>query len=57
MIRKAKGGAQGNLSKGDILEYELNRPIEDTEQTTIAAILSDIDAEIAALESKLTKAR
>jgi type I restriction enzyme S subunit len=32
-------------------------PIEEPEQTAIAVILSDMDAEIATLETKLTKAR
>ena len=33
------------------------QPDERTEQTAIATILSDMDAEIAALEAKLSKAR
>ena len=32
-------------------------PPDESEQTAIAAILSDMDAEIAALEAKLAKAR
>jgi type I restriction enzyme S subunit len=54
---KAKGGAQGNLSKGDIVEFEMLIALDIQEQSAIATILSDMDAEIASLEAKLTKAR
>ncbi|HDM79027.1 MAG TPA: restriction endonuclease subunit S, partial [Deltaproteobacteria bacterium] len=37
--------------------FDIATPPTLSEQTAIAAILSDMDAEIAALESKLTKAR
>lgn len=37
--------------------FEIVMPPTADEQTAIAAILSDVDAEIAALEAKLTKAR
>ena len=55
MIKSAQGGAQGNIGKDDILEYETNIPKEKTDQTRIATILSDMDAEISALETKLAK--
>lgn len=57
MGNKAKGGAQGNLSVSDILEYEFLIPTQNIEQTAIAEILSDMDAEIAALERKRDKTR
>jgi len=57
MAGKAKGGAQGNLSVPDIMEFQFAIPPTKSEQTSIAAILSDVDAEIAALEEKLAKAR
>ena len=57
MAGKAKGGAQGNLSVRDITEFMLRLPPNKTEQTAIATILSDMDAEITALEAKLTKTR
>jgi type I restriction enzyme S subunit len=52
------GRAHGllNITKADFFSRELNCP-SGTEQTAIAAILSDMDAEIAALEAKLGKAR
>lgn len=57
MTVKATGGAQGNLSVGDITEYQIRMPSSHSEQTAIAAILSDMDAEITALETKLAKTR
>jgi type I restriction enzyme S subunit len=57
MARKAKGGAQGNLSKVDILEFEMTIPNSLDEQQSIATVLSDMDTEIESLESKLAKAR
>ena len=37
--------------------FEIFLPVEATEQTAIAAILSDMDAEMAALESKVANYR
>jgi type I restriction enzyme S subunit len=45
-----------HLSHGDIEGIEMRLPSIE-EQTAIATILSDMDAEIAALETKLTKTR
>ena len=52
------GRAHGllNITKADFFSRELNCP-SGAEQTAIAAILSDMDAEIDALEAKLGKAR
>ena len=47
-------GTQSNLSKDMVQKIEIPYPIEE-EQTYIATILSDMDAEIAALETKLEK--
>lgn len=57
MAGKAKGGAQGNLSVSDITDFMFPIPANKTEQTAIATILSDMDAELAELEEKLAKAR
>jgi len=54
---KAKGGAQGNLAKSDITEYEVVTPVDKEEQIAIATILSDMDAELAALEARRDKTR
>ena len=50
-------GSQMNLNTGLINRTEVSVPTALEEQTAIAAILSDMDAEIAALEGKLAKAR
>jgi type I restriction enzyme S subunit len=49
-------GTQANLNKGMIQSFQLRLP-PHPEQSAIAAVLSDMDAEIAALEEKLAKAR
>jgi type I restriction enzyme S subunit len=49
-----KGSSQQNLGKDDILNFEINLP-NIQEQTKIATILSDMDAELSALEQKLEK--
>ena len=45
------------MSKTNITKIMLSFPSSNIEQTAIGTILSDMDAEIAALETKLTKAR
>lgn len=45
------------LSSFDLNSIELFVPISDTEQAAIAAVLSDMDAEIAALEARRAKVR
>ncbi|MHC1698819.1 MAG: restriction endonuclease subunit S [Geobacteraceae bacterium] len=57
MMLKAKGGAQGNLSVSDILDHLFHFPQDHEEQTAIATILSDMDADIATMEQKLDKTR
>ena len=52
----AVGTKVSGVSKTNIAKITLPVP-SVAEQTAIAAILSDMDAEIAALESKLVKAR
>lgn len=54
---KASGSAQLGLGRKSVLEQELIYPCTKEEQTRIATILSDMDAEISALESKLEKYR
>ncbi len=49
-------GTQANLNKGMVQGFQLRLPSR-REQTAIAAILSDMDAEIAALGTRLAKAR
>ncbi len=52
-----QAGSQTNLNTGLIDGTAVSIPVTVEEQRGIAAMLSDIDAEIAALEAKLTKAR
>lgn len=49
-------GTQGNLNKGIVQAMEIRFP-EVPEQKAIARALSNMDEEISALESRLTKAR
>ncbi|MDT7042676.1 restriction endonuclease subunit S [Candidatus Nitronereus thalassa] len=51
------GGNREGLNFGQIRSIKLPLPPTKSEQTAIATILTDMDAEIAALEAKLAKAR
>ena len=51
------GSGLPNVQKTALLAFELHLPISQIEQTAIAAILSDMDTEIAALEQKRDKTR
>ena len=57
MFGAAATGLIPGLSRGDILNKKIAAPSTKMEQEAIAAVLSDADAEIVALEAKLTKAR
>ena len=57
LLSAASTGLIPGLSRGDILNKLILLPPTREEQTAIAAVLSDMDTEIAALEAKLTKAR
>lgn len=51
------GGTRAKLNKGELVNIEVTIPKVKAEQTRIATILSDMDADIAALEKQLAKAR
>ncbi len=53
MIDSAQGGAQANLSTGDIKEYIVDIPKSKVEQSAIAQILIASEKEISKLENKL----
>jgi len=53
MQLKAVGGAQGNLSSGDITDYPLHRPTDEAEQQKIAECLSSVDELMAAQARKV----
>ncbi|NMG16920.1 restriction endonuclease subunit S [Aromatoleum bremense] len=55
--RHGQTGSQMNLNTGLINSTAVPMPPTVEEQTAIATVLSDMDAEIAALETKLAKAR
>lgn len=50
-------GTQSNLSKSIVENFEIYHPHDVSEQKAIAKILSDMDAEIATIETKLSKYR
>jgi type I restriction enzyme S subunit len=51
------GSSINNLTPGSIEAFLISIPEEKAEQAAIAAVLSDMDEEIAVLEAKLAKAR
>jgi type I restriction enzyme, S subunit len=53
----SESSAQPGLSVSKLLDLSVSRPRSKAEQAAIAAVLSDMDAEIDALEQKLVKAR
>lgn len=55
-IATGTSGSMKNISKGAFLSLPIQYP-EPSEQTAIATILSDMDAELAALEARRDKAR
>jgi type I restriction enzyme S subunit len=57
LARFSSGSGVPTLNRNDVHAYGISIPQDAEEQSAIAAVLSDIDAEIAALETKLTKAR
>ena len=57
MTGAAKGGAQPNLSASDITEHPLSIPKDAAEQTAIAGVLGEMDAELAGLEQRRKKTR
>lgn len=54
--RFATGAGVPTLNRNDVHASRVTIPETKAEQTAIAAVLSDMDAEIAALEAKLAKA-
>ncbi len=55
--RLSKGSTFDSVNSADVKALEVCLPNDASEQTAIAAILSDMDAEIAALETQLAKTR
>jgi type I restriction enzyme, S subunit len=53
----SESSAQPGLSVSKVMKLELAVPPTEEEQAAIADVLTDIDAELAALEQQLTKTR
>ena len=56
-IKLSKGSTFDAVNSTDVKAFPVNMPQSEAEQSAIAEILSDMDAEIAALEGKLSTAR
>ena len=54
---KAPGGTIKTITKEALSDFDIGFPSSLSEQTRIATILSDMDAELEALEQQLHKAR
>jgi type I restriction enzyme S subunit len=57
LIQSANASAQGGVYLGALAKLQLELPPTKAEQTAIASILSDMDAEIDALTARLNKAK
>jgi type I restriction enzyme, S subunit len=55
--RLSKGSTFDSVNSTDVKTLEVHLPSDGTEQTAIATILSEIDAELAALEARRDKTR
>lgn len=55
--KHSKGSTFESVSSTDVRAVELQLPSDLAEQTAIATVLSDMDAELAALEQRLAKTR
>jgi type I restriction enzyme S subunit len=53
----SKGSTFDSVNSADVKALELKLPIEPAEQTAIASVLSEMDAELAALEQRREKTR
>jgi len=55
--KHSKGSTFDSVNSTDVKEVEIKLPASLPEQTAIAAVLSDMDAELAALEARRAKTR
>jgi len=56
-VKLSQGSTFDSINSTDVKNFNIKIPPTESEQTAIATILSDMDDEITALETKLTKAR
>ncbi len=57
ILRFLASGTRAKLNKSEMNKIEMFFPTDETEQTAIATVLSDMDAEIEALEQRRAKTR
>ena len=55
--KHSKGSTFDSVNSNDVKAVEIRRPVDADEQTTIAAVLADMDDELAALETRRSKTR
>ncbi len=55
--RHSRGSTFDSVNSADVRAVEIGLPTDPREQTAIATVLSDMDAEIAALERRRDKTR
>jgi type I restriction enzyme S subunit len=55
--KHSKGSTFDSVNSADVKALEVNLPTDTSEQTAIAAVLTDMDAELAALTQRLAKTR
>ena len=55
--KHSKGSTFDSVNSSDVNAVEIYIPVEEAEQVAIATIFSDMDAELAALDARLTKTR
>jgi hypothetical protein len=55
--KHSKGSTFDSVNSNDVKAVEIRLPADDDEQSAIAAVLSDMDAELAALEARRDKTR
>lgn len=56
IVARGQGAVRANIGQAELAAVTIALPTRD-EQTAIAQVLSDMDAELSALEARLTKAR
>jgi type I restriction enzyme S subunit len=55
--REGQSGTRAKLNKSEMNKIQVRVPNDEAEQTAIAAVLSDMDAELAVLEARRDKTR
>lgn len=56
-VKHSKGSTFDSVNSADVNAFEISMPIDHPEQAAIAKVLSDMDAELSALEQRRNKTR